>query len=180
MNDSERLDIKQAIERLAIAQAVYNGFGGVVSTKDPDNLRGTVDTYFRELYETTGAKTMEVKVSGEKVGTYSVRVSKEEPGKTVREFTVTDKQKAAMAASQLSEDAWWMYVYENLDDFLDWYASETGEVLDGCGIVETIYPGTPPAYAGGTLKVDARKVAEVVAANNLDYGVAGLLGGNDD
>lgn len=179
MNDSERIEIKQAIERLAIAQAVYNGFGCVVSTKDPDNLRGTVDTYFRELYESTGAKTMEVKVAGEKVGTYSVRVSKEKPGKTVKEFTVTDERKAAMAASQLSENAWWMYVYENLDDFLEWYASETGEVLDGCGIVETIYPGTPPAYAGGTLKVDARKVAEVVAEHGLDYGIAGLLEGED-
>lgn len=166
MNDSERL---------AIAQAIYNHLGKLVSTKDPDSLRAQADREYKALYEQTGAKSFDVRVNGEKVGTYSIKVSKAKPAEEYKDLFVTDKGEllnfiAALPMTFLDQFARDYYKY-----FAEWYLTKFGELCDGC-VVDTITtPATEPAYMGGTLKVNAEDVANAI--NGLDIGIYGLLEG---
>ena len=45
------------IERLVIGQALFDKLGKMVSTKDPDSLRGQADRNYKALFDETGAKT---------------------------------------------------------------------------------------------------------------------------
>ena len=71
-------EIADRIAKLVVAQAVYKLSAEQVSTKEPGNLRSRVDEYYRGLFEATGAKSFEVRIGGEKVGTYGVNVTKPE------------------------------------------------------------------------------------------------------
>ena len=166
MNDSERL---------AIAQAIYNHLGKLVSTKDPDSLRAQADREYKALFEQTGAKSFDVRVNGEKVGTYSVKVSKAKPEVTVKGIEITDD-------NALYDSIGFMQIYyliefarDHSQEFAEWYAVLTGEALEGCEWVEYVTPATEPAYMGGTLKVNAEDVANAI--NGLDIGIYGLLEG---
>lgn len=64
------------MERLAIAQALFKAISSVVSTKDPDSLRGRVDARAIENYKSTGAKSFDLTLNGTKVGSFSVRLSR--------------------------------------------------------------------------------------------------------
>ena len=64
------------MERLAIAQALFKAIGSVVSTKDPDSLRGRVDAQAIANYKSTGAKSFDLMLNGAKVGSFTVRLSK--------------------------------------------------------------------------------------------------------
>lgn len=68
---------RQDIERLAVAQGVYKLAAQAVSTKDPSSLRSEVDEYFAEQYRATGGKSYDLMLGAMKVGTYSLRFSKE-------------------------------------------------------------------------------------------------------
>lgn len=145
------------IEKLAIAQWAYRKFAGLVSTKDPDSLRGQADEAYRELYEQTGAKSYDLKLAGEKVGTYSLRVAK-----------ASDEPRVIV------EDGYMFarWVYENhLDHLLkvdqkalDKWFLENGEQPDGCTVVNV---HTPEHVTGGTLRVDERKMDELFAEGRL-------------
>ena len=160
-------------EQLAIAQALYNHLGKMVSTKDPDNLRGEADAHYKALFEETGAKSFDVRINGEKVGTYTVKVSKPTPAITRKDFTITDKDKLLCWAATQDTELVYDYVSERLEDFALWYSTLTGEAPKGCEWVATIEPGKEPEYMGGVLKVDADAVANVT--RSLNIGVAGLL-----
>ena len=81
-----------SIERLAIEQAVYNAIGADLKTGNPDNLRGEVNGFYLDLYESTGATGFEVRVNGQKVGTYGFSKVKGTPERTVTEVRVTDHE----------------------------------------------------------------------------------------
>lgn len=166
MNDSERL---------AIAQALYNHLGKLVSTKDPDSLRVQADREYKALFEQTGAKSFEVRVNGAKVGTYSIKVSKAKPEEIVKGIEVKDPE-------ALYDNIGFMQIYyliefarDHSQEFAEWYGVLTGEALEGCEWVEYVTPATEPAYMGGTLKVDPEDVANAI--QGLNIGINGLLEG---
>ena len=167
MNDSERL---------AIAQAIYNHLGKLVSTKDPDSLRAQADREYKALFEQTGAKSFDVRVNGSKVGTYSIKVSKAKPAEEHKELVVIDKDKLRQfMASNVSDVDFWQFARDYCEEFASWYLEQSGELCDGCMVDTVTIEAKEPAYMGGTLKVNAEDVANAI--NGLDIGIYGLLEG---
>ena len=162
-------------ERLALVQALYNHFGKYVSTKDPDSLRSIADREYKALFEQTGAKSFEVRINGEKVGTYSIRVSKGKPETTSRELYPVDRDKFREFIADIPTQVIYEYITTNPSDFAWWYVTNTGEVPGGWDWVEETIPAEEPAYMGGTLKVNAEDVANAI--RSLNPGLAGLLEG---
>ena len=171
------MSIQEQIERLAIEQAVYNAIGADVSTRDPDNLRGEVNQYYHDLYEQTGATGFEVRLRGQKIGTYGFSKVRGQKAHTERIVTVTDR--AALLADESDEFNDWLsaYVTEHIDELAVRYATETGELLDGMAVVEREHPATPDTIRpNGTLRVRPEKVAAALG-NALPATIAGLLEG---
>ena len=166
-----------AIERLAIEQAVYNAIGADLKTGVPDNLRGEVNGFYLDLYQRTGATGFEVRVNGQKVGTYGFSKVKGTPERTVTEVRVTDVD--ALRADASDEFAAWLaeWVRDSLPDLAARYCEETGELLDGMEWVTTTTPATPDTIRpNGTLRVRPEKVAAALG-NALPATIAGLLEG---
>ena len=169
--------IQEQIERLAIEQAVYNAIGADVSTRDPDNLRAEVNAYYHDLYEQTGATGFEVRINGQKIGTYGFSKVRGQKAHTERIVTVTDR--AALLADESDEFNDWLsaYVTEHIDELAVQYCTETGELLDGMAVVEREHPATPDTIRpNGTLRVRPERVAAALG-NALPATIAGLLEG---
>jgi hypothetical protein len=165
------------IERLAIEQAVYNVIGADLKTGVPDNLRSEVNGFYLDMYERTGATGFEVRVNGQKVGTYGFAKVKGKPERTVQEFQVTDMQ----ALRCWDDDAFHEYVAKFFDQHLAelaiQYAQETGELPDGVELVEVTTPAVPDGIRpNGTLRVKPERVAAALG-NALPATIAGLLEG---
>lgn len=157
-------------EQLAIAQAMYKHFAALVSTKDPDSLRAAVDDEMRQLYEQTGAKSFDVKLCGEKVGTYSLTIAKDKPESTETRLQVNDGN--ALMQWCISEG----FAAPDMDAILQHF-DKCGEVPDGCEAVTVTIPADPGGHvARTTLKVDEVKVAEVAMENNLTAFVDPIAG----
>ena len=166
-----------AIERLAIEQAIYNAIGADLKTGIPDNLRGQVNGAYLDLYEQTGATGFEVRVNGQKVGTYGFSKVKGQPEREVTELRVTDH--AAMMADESDDFMAWcsQWLQDHMDELAVQYATETGELLDGMEYVTETIPATPDGIRpNGTLRVRADKVAAAMG-NALPATIAGLLEG---
>lgn len=150
-------DITKRIEQLAVAQAVYKLAAAKVSTREPGNLRSEVDDHFREAFESTGAKSFDVRIGGEKVGTYSIKTTE---GK--RSIGLETHDPAAYRA--------WCEANGFVKTVIDEDAAaanfeETGEVPDGCSIA---YFDTPEgAYAGSALRVDPAMVNRAIGGANV-------------
>ena len=153
------------MERLAIAQAVYKMVADAISTKDPDSIRGRCDAGMMDAYAADGTKSRDLRIGGEKVGTYTVRTAKAVHGSRI---DVTD------------EDAYYAWADENglMKAVVDAAAvqawmDETGEVPDGCASVTT---DVPEHATGTTLRVDVEKVVDAMHGQ-LD-GVRALMLGD--
>ena len=165
------------IERLAIEQAVYNAIGADLKTGVPDNLRGEVNGFYLDMYERTGATGFEVRVNGQKVGTYGFSKVKGKPERTVTELRVTDEDDLRADKSDEFNDWLSDYINYHLVDFAIQYAQETGELLDGMELVEVTTPAVPDGIRpNGTLRVKPERVAAALG-NALPATIAGLLGG---
>ena len=165
------------IERLAVEQAVYNAIGADLKTGNPDNLRGEVNGFYLDLYEQTGATGFEVRVNGQKVGTYGFAKVKGTPERTVTELRVVDA--AALRADESDEFNDWLtaWLTDHLPELAVQYCAETGELLDGVEYVTETIPATPDTIRpNGTLRVRADKVAAALG-NALPATIAGLLEG---
>ena len=166
-----------SIERLAVEQAVYNAIGEDLKTGRADNLRGEVNGFYLDLYQQTGATGFEVRIGGQKVGTYGFAKVKGTPERTVTELQVTDMD--ALRADDSQEFSNWLvtYIEAHIDELAIQYATETGELLDGMELVERTIPGTPDTIRpNGTLRVRPEKVAAALG-NALPATIAGLLEG---
>lgn len=171
------MSIQEQIERLAIEQAVYNAIGADVSTRDPDNLRGEVNAFYLDMYERTGATGFEVRLRGQKVGTYGFPKVKGQPEHTVTELRVTDMDALLGWESDEFDDFVARWVGENLAELAVQYAAKTGELPDGVEYVTATIPATPDTIRpNGTLRVRPEKVAAALG-NALPATIAGLLGG---
>ena len=171
------MSIQEQIERLAIEQAVYNAIGADVATNEPDNLRAEVNQHYYDLYEQTGATGFEVRLRGQKVGTYGFAKVRGQKAHTERIVTVTDVD--ALLADESDEFAAWLsdYMREHLPELAVQYATETGELLDGMAVMEREHPATPDTIRpNGTLRVKPEKVAAALG-NALPATIAGLLEG---
>ena len=165
------------IERLAIEQAVYNAIGADLKTGVPDNLRGEVNGFYLDMYERTGATGFEVRVNGQKVGTYGFAKVRGKPERTVTELRVTDAD--ALSADESDEFNDWLtaWLTDHLPELAIQYAQETGELLDGMEYVTVTQPATPDTIRpNGTLRVRPEKVAAALG-NALPATIAGLLEG---
>ena len=167
------------VERLAIAQAFYKKAAELVDTKNPDSLRSSVDRGYKELYERTGSKSFDVMLDGQQVGTYSIRFSKPKQEETRMSFEVTDYEKLARSFEDMTDAECREFAAANLAQFAEYVLSTSGELLDGCEMVQIVTPATEKQYIGGTLKVDPQAVM-VSMGETLPPGIAGLLGGGDD
>lgn len=166
-----------SIEQLAIEQAVYNAIGADLKTGVPDNLRGEVNGFYLDMYQRTGATAFEVRLNGQKVGTYGFAKVKGQPERTATELRVTDH--AALIADEDDEFLQWCsdWLESHLDELAIQYATETGELLDGMEYVTETIPGTPDTIRpNGTLRVKPEKVAAALG-NALPATIAGLLEG---
>ena len=165
------------IERLAIEQAVYNAIGADLKTGVPDNLRGEVNAFYLDLYRSTGATGFEVRVGGQKVGTYGFSKVKGQPERTVTELRVTDMDALRAWDSEEFNDFITAWVDENLAELSIQYAAKTGELPDGVEYVTETTPATPDTIRpNGTLRVRPEKVAAALG-NALPATIAGLLEG---
>ncbi|MBR3318699.1 MAG: hypothetical protein IKG21_12855 [Atopobiaceae bacterium] len=158
------------MQRVAAMQAVYNELGKLVSKKG-DTLRSQVDEQVMGFYEATGAKSYDVNIDGQKVGTYSVTVSK------ASERTVLDLEDSdaldAWLATDAGLDAANDWLMGHIEQFVSDHFKSTGELPDGV-VARTV---TEPERVKGTvLRVDARKVARAMRGE-LPTAVAGLLEG---
>ena len=166
-----------SIERLAVEQAVYNTIGADLKTGVADNLRGEVNGFFLDLYQHTGAVSFEVRVSGQKVGTYSFSRIKGQPAQEVTEVRVTDVE--ALCADESDEflDFISRWIESHLPELAVQYAQETGELLDGMEYVTETIPATPDTIRpNGTMRIRPEKVAAALG-NALPATIAGLLEG---
>lgn len=161
------------MERLAIAQAFYNAVGDMVKTKDPDNIRGRVDALMSGYYETTGAKSYDVRVFGRKVGTYSFTVSKPTESKETVELQVENSDELlgwAIANGCVSIDM----------DKVRAKFERDGELPDGCEAVKVVVPGTDGGdILRSTLKVNAPEVMRVLGPQLEPVATMLLEGGFD-
>ena len=172
-------DAQRDIETLSVLQALYNAIGEEVSTQDPTNLRGRVNSYYHGLYEDTGATGFEVRVGGEKVGTYGFNKRKGQPERTVRELRITDSSALTDWRSD-DFDEWvehWLAFHR--EDLALQYAQETGELPDGIELEERVVPATPDTIRpNGTLRIK-RQVVERARDALAGGGLAGFLAGGE-
>lgn len=170
---------KTEIERLAFAQALYQRLGELVSTKDPDSLRAAADEFYKDLYETTGAKSFEVSIDGQKVGTYSVRVSKPKPAETKERLIVDDAGTFSVwIEHETNAEVLQMFAQSRLEEFANWLFETTGEIPYGCFVEQTVSLAQPARYSGGALKVDPLSVLDAMQGK-LGTAVKGILGGGE-
>ena len=159
-----------AMQKLAIAQAIFKAVSGVVSTKG-DGLRSEVDAQVVGFYEATGAKSYDINIEGRKVGTMSVTVAKEVE-RTVLDLQDTDAFDEWLSSDE-GLDAVNDWLSDNLEKFVNDHFKSTGEVPPGVA-ARTV---TEPEHVKGTtLRVDPAKVARALQGE-LPTAIAGLLGG---
>lgn len=159
-------EITKRIEQLAVAQAVYKLAAAQVSTREPGNLRAEVDDHFREAFESTGAKSFDVRIGGEKVGTYSIKTTKGKKSTCLETYDEAAYRAWCEAngfvKTVIDEGA----VYANFQ--------ETGEVPDGCQVASVEMPDG--VYAGSALRVDPAMVNRAIGGANV---MPMLMGGDE-
>lgn len=157
------------MEQLAIAQGLYKQIAGAVSTKDPDSLRASIDRQVIRDYLDSGIKSRDLRVNGEKVGTYSVRIAKPKTERVMRE---TDHEAFVKWAGE-NPELCTLFALNQAQKLAQFALETAGELPDGFAFEEVT---TPETVSGTTLKVDVQKVAQAIG-NALPSAVAGLLGG---
>lgn len=167
---------QRSIETLAIAQALYSAAGEMVSTKDPDNLRGQADDHYKGLYAMTGAKSFDVRIGDEKVGTFSLTVSKPTESVETEEFETYSREE--LGAWDLGDPAIVRaYIGYRMDEYARFYFESTGELPPGCRIIKVVHPGDAGGEVTRTaLRID-RAAVESALGNRLGAATAALLEG---
>lgn len=166
------------IERLTVAQAVYKAVADMVSTKNPDSLRSRADADMLGNYERMGMKSVDLRINGEKVGTYSVKVSKPTTSTTRTRLVVDDSEEAYRWAVRSATDEFEDWCIANIDRFCQYALDEFGEVADGAHVETDTMAAQPERATGTVLKVDVPKVAHALGGE-LPVAVSGLLEGGE-
>lgn len=167
------------IERLAVEQALYKVIAEDVGTRNPGNLRDQVNQHYLELYEMTGATGFEVRIAGQKVGTYGFSKTRAQPARKESTVEVVDARALREWDSDDFNDYISRWIDGNLATLAASYFEETGDLPDGMTVIEVDVPAQPAGIRpNGTLRINPAKVAEALG-NQLPSTVAGLLEGGD-
>lgn len=167
------------MEQLAIEQALFSRLGEDVSTKSPDSLRSEADREIVCNYRAIGAKSYDVHVNDQKVGTYSVRTSKEQPQRTEKHISIVDPYLFDQFVREQAEDEVFEYVHLMMQNFAEFMLNTYGVLVDGCEVVEETIPAQRPQVLGTTLRIDSDKVANAINGY-LPTTIAGFIGGGAD
>lgn len=165
------------IEELIVKQAILNAVASDTKTKNPDNLRGRVDAMMEENYyiNPMAGRSFDLRLKGQKVGTYSLTVSKSEPQKVETSLEINDRQ----AFMQWAEENGFIDKTPNMDAIMKHFEM-CGEVPEGCRPVEVV---TPEVIGGvvtrTTVKVDSKEVARVMG-HQLEPMVYAILESGQD
>lgn len=166
--------IEDRLALFVIEQAVYKTIAEDVSTRQPGNLRSEVDAFYVGQYESTGAKSFDLRLGGEKVGTASVKQPSTRPKKTSTAVVVDAD--ALLASDDPDFDRFISeYVRNHIAEIGRAFFDETGCVPGGMDVVES----EPEKAKQPTvsIRVDAERVADVMGANRLGGFIHGMLGG---
>lgn len=131
----------EALQQLAGLQALYKLLGEILSTKNPDGLRGQVDSRLHELWETTGVDRLRLMVGDIEVGKLTAKISKPQKRTTMY---VNDVE------ALLDDDIEVMraFVRSKSKEYAEFYVEQTGAVPDGCEMgVEDV----PAKWQGTTI-----------------------------
>ena len=156
-----------SIEKLTLAQAIYKVVADAVSTKNPNSMRSKIDEEIISAYNTDGIKSRDLRINGEKVGTYSVRTRKA----ATKDLPVLKDLSAYKAWMEDNADYAFAFAYSN-PDFVKWVVNQ-GELPDG---YELNHIEIPEQAIGTTLKVNVENVISAMG-NELPNAVTGLLEG---
>lgn len=151
-NDKGTFD-PDKVEQLAIMQALYKVVREAVNTNNPFNLRAQVDDELLDAYDRSGAKSFDMRVNGQKVGTASVKTTK---AKTENKLHINDF------------DAYEQWLLADGSEYLDMLIQQYGDALlkiimtdgvipAGCSVHEV---ATPETVTGTSIRVDPLKVYE--------------------
>lgn len=128
------------VARLALAQALYKKVANLVSTRDPESLRWQFDREILANYAESGAKSGEMRIGGEKVGTWSV--VKGEPSST-RHWKVRDED---AVLDRLDADDLRYFAKEHMDYLIEWM-EDNGLEVPGLYHEDVRDPEKPPRVA---------------------------------
>lgn len=159
-------EIAKRIEQLAVAQAVYKLAAAQVSTREPGNLRSEVDEHYHGLYLETGAKSFDVSIAGQKVGTYSVKLTKPKEDTVM---TVVDRD---AFEAWCRENGCVREVFDEERAFGTFLS--TGELPGGCHVTKVTSTGGE--FSGGTLHIDPEKVNAALGGAEV---MPMLMGGDE-
>lgn len=165
------------VEKLIVKQAFFNAVADDLKTRDPDNLRGQVDEAMKDAYRDNpmAGKSYDLKLMGQKVGTYSLTVSKGKPQRVETTLQVEDRDEFMAWA----EENGYVEKVADMDAIISDFARD-GVIPNGCAPVETVIP----EVVGGeitrtTVKVDEAEVARVLGPQLETMAYALLEGGID-
>lgn len=144
-------------ERLYIEQAIYKAIAADVSTKG-NGLRSQLDKALTDGYLETGVKSRDALINGQKVGSYSVKVSKDT---RTTALVITDEKKWldwALENGYARVEVKPRIVVDDEREVLN-ELMENGELPNGCEVQQL---GSPPHPTGTTLTIDPTKVNNVI------------------
>lgn len=164
---------RDALERLAVAQALYRELKAIVDIHNPYSLRGMCDEELREAWEANGDKTRGIYLNGQEVGTLSAKLTKPGKPKAVQ-------QDRALGAIWLREQ-----LEERPDWFMAWIGAHMDEVaqaaLDSGELAEgyTVKADTGGEWAGTTLRGCTAEKVQQATGVLLQSEVLALLEGGE-
>lgn len=174
------------IEVMVLYQTVFNRIADEVKPSG-HGMRSEMDKYFYDMYQKTGAKSFDIYLRAEYVGTYVLRFSKPTAQEEYDELEVSNY----VELTELLDSTENRYLLEQLREFVTtrcirefarYYFDETGEVLDGCEVQHVVIPPKGREYQGGTFRIDHDKVRSIIESGALPGSVTRYLleGGSDD
>lgn len=177
--ESIDLSSMSTVQQVVLAQAIINKLNDTAGTKA--GPRREVDAFYKNLFMETGAKTMDLRFAGEKVGTYTIKTTKGEPDQIESSFVVTDE--SALRADDDEDFAEYLvetWIPSHLAQAAEDFFYEVGSLLDGCKIEERVIPGSKEGqYIGGALSVKEPDVVIDAALGASAREVMGYLTGEE-
>lgn len=155
---------EEALAFLAQCQAEYGKLAKICSTKEPDSLRRACDDELRLRYELQGVKSIDVKLHGSVVGTYSVVKTTERPEQKVKKLTISEGNAIKWLMEDAPEEYYDMLCLEAVKIAED-YMLLTGEIIPSAQYVEEIVPAEPSRFKNTVLRVDSAKVEAALEAS---------------
>lgn len=154
------------IETRIVGHGLYKFLAEKFATNTPGNDRAVLDDHFRELFEQTGATSIQLRVNGTPVGTYSVVTTKPKKSTTIKVverdvFIAWCEENGCIICEPDMEKA-----KRNLQ--------ETGVIPDGCSVITIDEPGGE--FKHGVLKVDVESVNKALGTSIIP---AALMEGDE-